>query len=121
MATQVTLVDASSALAVNPGPAAADATGNYVVVPAGVKRLTVRVANGGGAPITWTLDDPTTQTPEGAAAINPDAALAVTNAQSRVVVFSGARLRRFMDPVTRRINWTYSAVTTVTVEAVSIP
>lgn len=121
MATAVTLVDAGSAFAVNPGPVAADATGNWVVVPAGAKRVTVRVTNGGGAPITWTIDDPTTATPEGAAAINPDAVVSVTNAQSRAVVFSGARLRRFMDPATRRINWTYSAVTSVTVEAIQVP
>lgn len=118
MSTAVTLVPGG--LGVNPAPAAADATGNYVVVPAGIKRVTVRIGNGGGSPINVTMDDPTTATPEGAAAINPDVVTAVTNAQSRHWVFSGARLARFMDPTTRRINWTYSAVTSVTVEAVSV-
>lgn len=119
MATAVTLV--AGGLGVNPGPVNADATGNYVVVPAGTTRVVVEVVNGAGAPITWTLDDPNTATPEGAAAINPDAVITVTNAQSRVAVFSGARLRRFLDSATRRINWTYSSATTVTVKAYTAP
>jgi DNA-binding beta-propeller fold protein YncE len=119
MATAVTL--ATGGLGTNPGTVAVDATGNYVVVPVGTRRLVVEVVNGAGAPITWTIDDPTSATPEGAAAINPDAVITVTNAQSRVAVFSGARLKRFMDPVTRRINWTYSSGTTVTVKAYTAP
>lgn len=118
MATAVTLV--AGGLGVNPGPVAADATGNYVVV-AGAKRIVIRVNNGGGSPITWTLDDPNTATPEGAAAINPDVAITVTNGQARTVTLSGARLARFLNTTNDRVSWTYSGVTTVTVEAVSVP
>jgi hypothetical protein len=117
MATQVTLV--AGGLGVNPGPVAADATGNYIV-PGTARRMVVRIANGGGSPITVTLDDPNTATPEGAAAINPDAVITVTNAQSRVIVLSGARLRRFLNATNGRISWTYSGVTTVTVEAYTV-
>ena len=118
MATAVTVV--AGGLGVNPAPAAADATGNYIVVGS-LKRVQIRINNGGGAPITVTFNEPTTATPEGAAAINPDVATPVTNAQARSWTLSGARLRRFTNPANDRIEWTYSAVTTVTVEAVSVP
>lgn len=119
MATQVTLV--AGGLGVNPGAAAADATGNYITPGASDKRVVIRINNGGASPITVTLDDPNTATPEGAAAINPDAVFTCTNGQARVITLSGARLRRFLNSSNGRVNWTYSAVTTVTVEAVSVP
>ena len=117
MPTQVAIV--AGGLGVNPAPAAADATGNYIV-PGTTPRVVVRINNGGGAPITVTLDDPNTATPEGAAAINPDVAITVTNGQSRAIVLTRARLRRFLNASNGRVSWTYSGVTSVTADAVSV-
>lgn len=115
MATQVTpAVDALSAAA---GSFTPDAAGNYVTVAAS-DRVLLRFANASGSIITITLDDPSSVTPESATAFNPDVAIAVPATTGvRTIRLTGDRVRRFRDPATGRINWTYSAVTSLTAEA----
>lgn len=72
----------------------------------------LHVKNGGGAPITVTVDDPTSVSPSGAQAFNPDLSVVVTNAQERMI---GPLTDRFTNPTDGLVAWTYSGVTTVTV------
>lgn len=115
MSTLVTpAVDALSAAA---GTFTPDVTGNYVVV-ASNSRVLLRFANAAGSITTITFDDPTSVTPEAATAFNPDVAVAVPATTGvRVVRLTADRVRRLRDPVTGRINWTYSSVTSLTAEA----
>lgn len=108
MATALT-VQKPTALTITPTANASDATGNYVVVGPH-DRVQLRFANTSAGNITVTLDDPTSTTPENATAFNPDVAVVVplTNGV-RYINLEGARLARFRDPVTGRINWTTSA------------
>lgn len=77
----------------------------------------LHVKNGGGAPITVTIDDPTSVSPPGASQFNPDLSVSVTNAQERMI---GPLTARFANPATGLVNITYSGVTTVTVGAFQI-
>lgn len=118
MATQIT--PQADALSVTPTVNNADATGNYVTVGPN-DRVMLIFKNTSGSIVTVTLDDPTSTTPESATAFNPDVAISVAATTGiRVVRLTGARLRRFRDPATNRINWTYSAATNVTVEAYAV-
>lgn len=95
-----------------------DATGVYIVPSeAGARYYHVRWANTGGSSVTVTLDDPTSASPVSAAAFNPDVSLAVPNAAQRSQVIDSYR---FVDPTTGRINWTFSAALTGSVEITAI-
>ena len=74
----------------------------------------LHVKNGGGAPITVTIDDPTSVGPSGAQSFNPDLSVSVTNAQERMI---GPLTDRFTNPADGLVAITYSGVTTVTVAA----
>jgi len=117
MATQLNAV--ASAIPGVPVSNAADATGNYVVPNSSL--MVIRITNGGGSSITVTLDDPTSVAPEGTGVtFGPDPAFSIAAAASRYIVLTHERKARFTDPATGRVNWTYSAVTSVTVEVVSL-
>lgn len=108
---------AADALSAAPGTFTPDVTGNYLVVAPG-DRVLLRFANGAGSITTITFDDPSSVTPESATAFNPDVAIAVPATTGvRTIRLTGDRVRRFRDPATGRINWTYSSVTTLTAEA----
>jgi hypothetical protein len=70
--------------------------------------------NTGGAPNTPTIDDPTTATPAGATAFNPDVAIGPVPATNgvRVQILDATR---FAD-ANGNINVTYSVAPTMTVE-----
>lgn len=116
MATALTL---QTGLTVTPTANASDATGNYVIA-ALTDEVVLRFANTSGSPITVTLDDPNSTSPENAqTALNPDVALSVPATTGvRYILLSGARLARFRDSTTGRINWTPSAATGLAVEVV---
>jgi hypothetical protein len=74
----------------------------------------IRVNNGGGAPITLTVDDPGSTSPVAATAFNPDAAIVVTNGQARIIgPFPAARF----NDANGRCQLAWSATTSVTWEA----
>lgn len=74
----------------------------------------VRVANGHSSPQNVVADDPTTPAIPGATTpANPDLTFVVPNATQRLFRLNANRLR---DPVTGRINLTYSGVTLLTFE-----
>jgi hypothetical protein len=73
------------------------------------------VKNGGGSPITVTIDDPTTQAPAGAAAFNPDASISVGNGSEKWIGPLPASRFAGTDGLAAI---TYSGVTSVTVAAI---
>ena len=79
--------------------------------------MVLYVNNGGGSPITVTLNVPAARTYEPNVAITSPT-VSVTNGQSRYIgpVDSGT----FMDPTTGLCSITYSGVTSVTVAAVQL-
>lgn len=96
----------------NPTFAAAAGGGDsFVNDQADGSRTFLYVKNGGGAPITVTIDDPNSKQPEGSTAWNPDLAVTVTNAQERMIGPLGSR---FIDG-NGNTAITYTAVTSVTV------
>lgn len=117
MATKLVPQVAGTALLVTPTANAADATGNYVVpAETGIKSLLLRFANTGGAPVTVTLDDPTSVAPVGTGVVfTPDVFVAVplTNGLRSFLI---PDVTRFTDPATGRVNWTYSGALTGSVE-----
>lgn len=116
MATQLTVQKGT--LFITPTANAQDATGNYITVAIGDEAL-IRFANTSGGAITVTLDDPNSVTPESAVAFNPDATVSVPATTGvRYVWFDAARLARFRDPATGRINYTTSAQTGLSCEVV---
>jgi len=117
MATALTVQKGpTGTLNVTPTSNAADATGNYVQCALG-DRIAIRVANASGSAVTVTLDDPTSQAPEGYTGYNPDIGISVPATTGvRTILLTPERVARFRDPATGRINWTYSAATSVTVE-----
>lgn len=117
MPTQLT--PAAAAIPTVPVGNAADATGNYVVPGAGL--FAIRITNGGGASITVTLDDVASVQPEGTGVtFSPDPVFTIAAAASRYILLTKARKARFVNPANGRVNWTYSAVTSVTVEVVAL-
>jgi hypothetical protein len=76
------------------------------------------VNNGGGSPITVTIDDPNSSTPVAATAFNPDPNMSVTNGTAKMMLID---TRRCLNSATGLINITYSAVTTVTVAVYRLP
>lgn len=121
MPTQLT-IQTPTALVLTPSPNTnPDSTGNFVIPSvAGVNKLTLRFANTGGAAVTVTIDDPTSPSPVGATAFNPDLSVSVP-ATTGIREFVIPDVARFVDPATGRINWTYSAALTGSVEVVGVP
>lgn len=74
----------------------------------------IRVNNGGGAPITLTLDDPNSSSPPAATAWNPDAAVTITNGTVKVI--GPFPPSRFND-ANGRVQLAWSATTSVNWEA----
>jgi hypothetical protein len=96
-------------------PVAAAGGGDvFPAVPGGEYLL--RVVNGGGSPITVTLNDPNTQSPVGATAFNPDVAVPVTNGTTKSIKLGERDVTRLRNPTTGNIEIAYSGVTTVTVQ-----
>lgn len=118
---------AASVISVQKGVLAAAGTvnsanvdGNWIEVDSN-DRVVLRFANTNASTRVVTFDDPTSQTPESATQFNPDVAITVAATTGvHVVLLSGERLRRFRDPATGKISWTYSAVTNLTVEAYGV-
>lgn len=75
------------------------------------------VKNGGGAPITVTIDDPLTPIPGGSNA-NPDSVIVVTNATERWIALDPNRHARPSDGLAAI---TYTGVTSVTVACIQGP
>lgn len=73
----------------------------------------LRISNTGGAPVTVTIDDPTSTNPGNATAFNPDVPVAVTNAQIRAVTLNTNRHR---DAATGNVTLAYSGALTGTIE-----
>lgn len=96
--------------------AAADVAGDEFTPQSGFSYI-IHVKNGGGSSINVVVNDPTSTSPTGATAFNPDVTVAVTNAEDRFIKVDQPR---FADPVTGKIQWTYSSVTSVTVAVLSV-
>lgn len=96
---------------------------NYTAAAGGQKvhpgeRVILHVVNGDASPHTLTLDDPTSVSPVGASAFNPDVAIVVTNGESR---FIGPIDRRFADrDDTYRAELTWSATTGMTIAVIAL-
>lgn len=63
-------------------------------------RYLLRFNNTGGAPITWTIDDPVSTNPGNAKSFDPDVDIVVTNAQARAVTLDVARWRNAAGNIT---------------------
>jgi hypothetical protein len=100
---------------VETAPAAAAAGGDVFPAVLGATYL-LRIINGGGSLITATLDDPSSQSPPGATAFNPDVAIPVTNGTTKSCRISRKDVARLRNPTTGMISIAYSGVTTVTVQ-----
>jgi len=100
-----------TAAGINPSYVAA-AGGGDTFTPTGTDHHIIHVKNGGGSSITLTVDDPTSATPTGATAFNPDLAVTVTNGQERMIEVD---LSRFVNPANGQVAITYSGVTSVTI------
>lgn len=68
----------------------------------------------GATPSTVTIDDPTSQQPEQAAAFNPDLTFTVAASTSRIIKISNPA--RFINPSTGVVALTYTSVTGLVVE-----
>lgn len=101
-------VQTLSVLAAAPVYNAAGASDTIAVLP--TTKYLIHVKNGGGAPITVTVDDPTSQSPAQAAQFNPDVAPSVPAAGERVFVLDSTRFR----DANGNINITFSATASVT-------
>jgi hypothetical protein len=115
-------IQTSTALAITPSANTCNAGGDYVIPSAsGVTRVVLRFINAAGSSYNVVLDDPTSVTPTGATAWNPDVTTAVPNGAQRYLVLTTAEVLRFTDPATGRISWTYSATpTSMTCEVVGV-
>ncbi|WP_395691797.1 hypothetical protein [Nocardioides sp.] len=115
MATQRTIL---TGLVQTPVAAAADATGDYCVPTDSRQRLAIRVKNGGGSAITVTLDDVNSVGPDQAQSFNADVQVSVPAGAERVLAITDTT--RFLSLTTGRVSWTYSAVTSVTVDVFGV-
>lgn len=95
-------------------PVAAAGGGDAMACGSG---MMLEVVNGGGAPITVTLNIPAARTYEPNVAITSPA-VSVTNGTTRW--FGPIDAQTFADTVTGLLSITYSGVTTVTVAAVQL-
>lgn len=103
-------------VSLNPGlaptfAAAAGGGDSFVNDQADGSRTFLVVKNGGGSPITVTVDDPNSKSPDGATQFNPDLAVTVANGGERWIGPLGSR---FIDG-NGNTAIAYSAVTSVTV------
>lgn len=93
------------------GPVAA-AGGGDKFNPGSNSPVFIYVANGHSSAQSVTIDDPTSQGPEGGVAFNPDFTISVPNASNRLIPIRNPD--RFRD-ANGDINLTYSGVTSLTV------
>lgn len=89
----------------------AAAGGGDAVAPGGAKCF-FYFKNAHTSPWTVTVNDPTSVTPSGAIAFNPDVAFVIPNAADRLFYLDPGR---FTNPANGLIEWTYSGVTALTV------
>lgn len=99
-------------------PAAAPLTNTLTAGPDTIAlqagaRYIFRFNNTGGAPITWTYDDPISANPGDAKSFDPDVDVVVTNAQARVSLVDANRWRH---PTTGLMTITPSGAPTATLE-----
>lgn len=111
MATQRTIL---TGLVQAPAAPGADAAGDYCVPADSRQRIAIRVKNGGGSSITVTLDDVNSVSPDQAQSFNADVQVAIAAGAERVIAISDTT--RFLNTSNGRISWTYSGVTSVTVD-----
>ena len=90
---------------------AAASGGGDAFAPAGIKCI-VHVKNAHSASWTLTFNDPTSLSPEGAIAFNPDVSFVIPNAAERMFSLEPGR---FTNPANGKIEWTYSGVTALTI------
>lgn len=110
---EIAVQDLKISAPVAPAYAAASAGGDFFKPrSSGGVVVLMHIKNGGAAAITVTIDDPTSVSPVGAAAWNPDMQVAVPAGAERI--FPVTPPDRFTDAA-GNVNVTYSAVTTVTV------
>lgn len=118
MATQLTIQTPTGLVVTPTANANPDATGSYVV-PSGIYKLVLRVANT-STQRTLTFDDPNSVTPVAATAFNPDLSVVVPATTGvRYIVIDN--IARFVDQATGRINWTYDGALTGNIEVIGIP
>lgn len=97
---------------------AAASAGGDTIAPTDDRMLILHVNNASGGSLNVIVDDPTSTSPSGATAFNPDTTYAVA---------AGARMlflldpRRFKNAGTGLIAITYSGVTTLTVGVHRVP
>lgn len=77
----------------------------------------IHVKNGGGSPITVTIDDPTSVGPSGAQSFNPDLSVVVGDGDEAMIGPINARYTQVSDGFA---NITYSDVTSVTIGAFGV-
>lgn len=114
----LTILDITQAGALHTTTAAAGGGDTLTPTVGDFRNLILFVNNGGGSPITVTIDDPTSTSPPAATAWNPDLAVSVTNATAKLILID---VKRTLNTSTGLISITYSGVTTVTVGAYRVP
>lgn len=97
---------------INPSYVAAGAGGDQAPNPEG---MVLHVRNGGGSPVTVTLDDQRTSTPPGAVAFDPNVAVVIPAGENAFI--GNLSQERF----TKLVDIAYSGVTSVTVAALVAP
>lgn len=110
-------IQSISATGVGPTYAAA-AGGGDTFAPTDMTKHFLHVKNGGGGSINVVIDDPTSATPTGATAFNPDTTTAVPNGGERMIAVDPSRFR---DNATGNVSITYSGVTSVTIGVFKVP
>lgn len=98
----------------SPAYSAAGAGGD-TVNPRGSESIYLHVKNGSVGAITVTIDDPTSKSPVGAAAFNPDLAVPVPAGQERKIHLSP--LSRFVNASDKLVHLSYSSAGSVTIGA----
>lgn len=87
------------------------AGGGDAVAPAGA-RCIWHFKNASGSTWVVTINDPTSVSPVGALAFNPDISFSIPNAGERMFTLDPIR---FTNPANGLVEWTYSGVTSLTV------
>jgi hypothetical protein len=100
-------------------PSAAAGGGDVFPAVQGAHYL-LRIINGSGAGITVTVDDPTTQSPSGATAFNPDLAKLIAAGTEQMFNLSERDVTRFRNPANGNIALSYSGVTSLTVQVIRV-
>lgn len=95
------------------------AAGGGDVFPAQAQsRYLIHVKNGHTSSQDVVIDDPTSDTPSGATAFDPDVTVSVPNAGERMILIANAR--RFINTTTGEISLSYSGVTALTLQVVQV-